>query len=113
MKEESERDFHPTDFDYLMMEPHLQMMKAALPYMPPSQQRAISMMIKLQELNRTRSLFQQGELSAMGVGSAGTPKASPLEMLQAMKPYAGPRERELIEMFENMQIMVQAMQTQS
>ena len=111
MNEETGKDIRLTDFDYLVAEPQLQMMKAAIPYMQPPQQRMISMLIKIQELNRTRSLFAGGEMSAMGLSPAGDKKVSPVEILQAMKPYAGPKERDMIEMFENLQIMMQAMQT--
>ena len=89
------------------------MVKAAIPYMQQPMQRFLSMMIKMQELSRTMSLFSGGEVSAMGLGSSGDRKASPVEMLQAIKPYASPREQELIEMIENLQIMLQAMQTQA
>lgn len=112
MNEEPKNGYQPTDFDYLLADPQLQMIKAALPYMQLSQQRVLSMMIKVRELNRTRELFQDGELSAMGLGSANTKKASnPMEIIQAMKQYAGPREREMIEMLENVQLMMQAIQT--
>ena len=110
MSEETGKDIRLTDFDYLVAEPQLQMIKAAIPYMQPSQQRIISMLVKIQELNRTRSLFAEGEVSAMGLSPSGNQKSSPVEILQAMKPFAGPREREMIEMFENLQIMMQAMQ---
>lgn len=110
MSEQSEKNIRLTDFDYLLADPHLQMMKAAIPYMPPRQQRMLSMMIKMQELNRTRSFFNQEEVSAMGLGG-GIQKTSAIEMLQAMKPYAGPKEQELIEMLENIQLMMQAIQS--
>lgn len=111
MNEETGKDIRLTDFDYLVADPQLQMMKAAIPYMQPPQQRMISMFVKIQELNRTRTLFQGEELSAMGLSNASSQRVSPVEMLQAMKPYAGPREREIIEMMENLQIMMQAIQT--
>lgn len=110
MNQESEHNIRLTDFDYMLAEPHLQMMKAAIPYMQPSQQRMISMMIKFQELQRTRALFRQGEVSAMGLSFSGTQNASPAEMLQAIKPYATPRERDMIETLENLQLMLQTMQ---
>ncbi|NBH70715.1 hypothetical protein D3Z51_01415 [Clostridiaceae bacterium] len=111
MNNDAGTDIRLTDFDYLMADPHLQMVKAAIPYMQQPIQRFLSMVIKMQELNRTMSLFSGGEVTAMGLGSAGERKASPVEMLQAMKPYANPRERELIETIENLQIMMQTMQT--
>ncbi len=98
-----------TEFDYLLADPHLQMMKAAIPYMQHPQQRMFSMIIKIQELQRTVNLFQD-DVSAMGISGEPQRKASALEMLQAMKPYAPPQEQEMIEMLENLQIMLQAMQ---
>lgn len=110
MNEEQQNGYQPTDFDYLMADPQLQMIKAVLPYMQLSQQRIFSMMIKIRELNRTRELFRDGEMSAMGLGNSGAKKASPMELLQVMKQYAGPKEREMIDMVENVQLMMQAMQ---
>ena len=111
MNDDAGTDVRLTDFDYLLADPHLQMVKAAIPYMQQPMQRFLSMMIKIQELSRAMNLFSGGEVAAMSVASAGERKSSPVEMLQAMKPYANPRERELIEMIENLQIMLQAMQT--
>lgn len=111
MNDDSEKTVRLTDFDYLLADPQLQMMKAAIPYMQLPQQRLISMMVKMRELNRTMELFQDGGVSAMGLGSSATAKATPMEMLQAIKPYAGPRERDMIDMLENVQLMMQAMQT--
>ena len=74
MKEKNENQFKLTDFDYLTADPKLQMLKAAIPYLPVSQQRAVSLLVKIQ-------------------------------LLQIIKPYAGPKEREMIEMLENFQIM--------
>lgn len=34
-----------------------------------------------------------------------------MEIIQTIKQYAGPREREMIDMLENIQLMMQAMQT--
>lgn len=111
MNEQSETGFKPTDFDYLLADPQLQMIKASLPYLQLPQQRVVSMMIKMRELNRTMDLFRDGELSAMGLGTTNTKKSSPLEILQAIKPYAGSKERDMIDMLENVQLMMQAMQT--
>ena len=105
MKEKNENQFKLTDFDYRTADPKLQMLKAAIPYLPVSQQRAVSLLVKIQELQRAQSLFDGEEISAMGL-SPSTPKpATPIQLLQIIKPYAGPREREMIEMLENFQIM--------
>lgn len=99
-----------TDFDYLMADPQMQMIKAAIPYLQIPQQRILSMMIKMREFNRTRELFEGGEMSAMGINPNAPRHVSSLEILQAMKPYAGPRERDMIDMMENIQLMMQSMQ---
>lgn len=111
MNDDAGTDVRLTEFDYLLADPHLQMVKAAIPYMQQPMQRFLSMMIKMQELNRTMNLFSGSEMSAMGINPANEHRASPMEMFQAIKPYANPRERELIEMIENLQIMLQAMQS--
>ena len=98
MNEKNENQFRLTDFDYLTADPKLQML-------PVSQQRVFSLLVKVQELQRAQSLFDGEEVSAMGL-SPSTPKpASPMQLLQIIKPYAGPKEREMIEMLENFQII--------
>ena len=54
-----------TDLDYLVGDHRLQMLKAALPFLSISQQRALSIAIKLQELRRTYSLFSSQETATM------------------------------------------------
>ena len=57
MNEKNENQFRLTDFDYLTADPKLQMLKAAIPYLPVSQQRVFSLLVKVQELQRAQSLF--------------------------------------------------------
>ena len=49
----SEKELKLTDLDYAIGDHHLQMLKAALPYMEIPQQRAMSMFVKWNELMRT------------------------------------------------------------
>lgn len=67
MNEKNENQFRLTDFDYLTADPKLQMLKAAIPYLPVSQQRVFSLLVKIQELQRAQSLFDGEEVSAMGL----------------------------------------------
>ena len=67
MNEKNENQFRLTDFDYLTADPKLQMLKAAIPYLPVSQQRVFSLLVKVQELQRAQSLFDGEEVSAMGL----------------------------------------------
>jgi TATA-box binding protein (TBP) (component of TFIID and TFIIIB) len=110
---ENEKDLRLTDFDYRFADPKLQMVKAAIPYLSVPQQRVFALMVRLQETRRTMELLSSGEMAAMGISSDSSKSHSFLEILQAIKPYAGPREREVIENFENMHLMIQAMQTSS
>lgn len=91
-----------TDLDFLTGNHHLQMMKAALPYMNLSQQKMFSVFIKAQEMRRTMNLFQQGELSAMGLSTQAKQTATPADMLEAIKPYANTYEQELISLMSSL-----------
>lgn len=59
-----EDSYQATEFDQQTTSHHLQMLKAAVPYMPVSQQKTISFLIKFQELQNAMHIFQSddGEL---------------------------------------------------
>ncbi|MDK2967018.1 MULTISPECIES: hypothetical protein [Lacrimispora] len=99
----NENNVHANELDSRIGDNHLDMMKAALPFMNVSQQRFISTFVKFNELQRTINLFEDGEVAAMGICSAGENKrsGSPLEMLNTIKPYANPSEQDLIDLFIN------------
>ena len=59
MNDDAEKDIHLTEFDYLTADPKLQMIKAALPYMPVPQQKIICLLVKMQELNHARAIFSE------------------------------------------------------
>lgn len=91
-----------TELDYMTAVPHLQMIKAALPYVNVSEQRFISMFVKASELRHTMRLFDDAEEGAVGICSleADAP-SSPLDMLSAMKPYGTEPEQEFIDLIIN------------
>ena len=93
-----------TDLDYLIGDHRLQMLKAALPFLSIPQQRALSLAVKFQELRRTYRLFSDEETASLGVCSLDAPpkNGSPKEMLKAIRPYGNPREREVIDMAQNL-----------
>ena len=92
-----------TDFDYLTGDHHLQMLKAALPYVNTSGQRFLSILVKFQELRRTVALFNRGEAAELGIMSLGENQPhSPADMLNAIKPYASPQEQDFIDMTCNL-----------
>ena len=93
-----------SDLDYLIGDHRLQMMKAALPFLSLPQQRALSLAVKFQELRRTYRLFSDEETASLGVCSLDAPPktVSPREMLKAIRPYGNPREREFIDIAQNL-----------
>ena len=99
----NEQNVHANELDSRIGDNHLDMMKAALPYMNVPQQRMISTFVKFNELQRTINLFEDGDVAAMGICSAGEKERSnsPLEMLNTIKPYADPSEQDLIDLFIN------------
>lgn len=99
MKNES--DLKMTDLDYLTAAPHLQMIKAALPYIHVPEQRFFSLMVKISELERTVRLFQEREDGMVGICSLEEDASTPLDMLNAMKPYGTPQEQEFIDLISN------------
>ena len=91
-----------TELDYLIGDHHLQMIKAALPYVHVSQQKFLSLLVKGNELMRTMELFQEGPEGEMGICSVEQDKISPIEMLNAMKPYGTKQEQDLFDVLINL-----------
>ncbi len=91
-----------TDFDCIVGDHHLQMLKAALPYLQVSQQRFLSFSIKFQELQHTMSLLQNEDNASLGICSL--PEEAPhstLDMLEAIKPYGSTDEQGFIDLVCN------------
>lgn len=97
----NERDLKLTDLDYATANHHLQMLKAALPYMEIPQQRTLSMFIKWNELMRTMEFFNQNDEGMMSVCSLDEDHITPADMLAAVKPYANQKEQEMIDLISN------------
>lgn len=94
-------DLKLTDLDYLIGDHHLQMIKAALPYVQISQQKYLSLFVKSNELMRTMELFREGPEGEMGICSVEQDKSSPIEMLNAMKPYGTKQEQDMMDVIIN------------
>lgn len=94
----SEKELKLTDLDYAIGDHHMQMLKAALPYMEIAQQRSISLFIKWNELMRTMEFFDENGDGMMSICSLDENHVSPVDMLAAIKPYANQREQEIIDM---------------
>lgn len=95
------QDLKFTDLDYLIADHHLQMIKAALPYVTVSQQKFFSLLVKSSELMRTAQLFQDDGQGEMGICSIEQEHQSPIEMMNAMKPYGTPQEQDMMDVIIN------------
>ena len=98
----NEQTLKMTELDYLTAAPHLQMIKAALPYINIQEQRIFSLLVKIGELERTVQLFGKKEEGEQGICSLEEDApASPLDMLNAMKPYGTEAEQDFIDLIIN------------
>ena len=93
-------DYKLTDLDYLIGDHHLQMIKAALPFLEVPEQKAVSVFVKAQELKNTLELFETEEIASMGICSLEEPQSrgSVKELLKAIRPYGTPQEQDLIDL---------------
>lgn len=97
-----EQTLKMTDLDYMTASPHLQMIKAALPYINVKEQRIFSMLVKVSELERTMKLFTDKEEGSVGICSLEKDEpSSPLDMLNAMKPFGSQDEQDFIDLIAN------------
>ena len=64
----SEKDLKLTDLDYATGDHHLQMMKAALPYLDIRRQRSLSMFIRAREMMHTMEFFRENDDGRMFPG---------------------------------------------
>lgn len=103
MEQKSHRPMTP--FDNLVTPPFLYTLKLLLPYTPPSMQRFLAFYIKFLELRRTMESFH------------GFPSRTlSMNMLDELKPYMDPSEKEMMEQMSsmmNMMEMIQSMQAMS
>ena len=94
----NERDLKLTDLDYAIADHHVQMLKAAIPYMDLPQQQTISIFVKLRELLQTKQFFDENDLGMLSVCSLDKDHTSTPDMLEAVRPYANQKEQELIDL---------------
>lgn len=98
----NEKELKLTDLDYAIGDHHLQMLKAALPYMKISEQRSLSLFIKWNELVRTMNFFSENDDGMMSICSLDEEHTSAADMLAAVKPYANPKEQDIIDVLSRL-----------
>ena len=97
----NERDLKLTDLDYAIADHHIQMLKAAIPYLDLPQQQTISIWVKLRELIQTKQFFNDNDLGMLSVCSLDKDHTTPPDMLEAVRPYANQKEQEMIDMLSS------------
>lgn len=97
-----------TTLDQMICDDQLQALKAAVPYMPSRSQAFLSVFLKVLEVQKTISLFQQ-TAGMMHIASEAEPKTDPLEMLHDIRSYTtgalGQQIDGMINMFQTIQLM--------
>lgn len=93
-----------TTFDSVIQTQQLQIIKAAIPYIQTSEQKLISIYVKMLELNQTIRLFDKKEdvLKMCSVDTENTsPSERPIHMLNDIRGFCSEREKETIDMLLN------------
>lgn len=91
-----------TPFDELVTPPFIYTLKLLLPYVPPAMQRTCGIFLKFFELKITMEHF-------LGFDNTRSPGSSG-DILNELKPYMDPKEKEMMEQIEGMMNMMEMMQ---
>lgn len=98
-----------TPLDQMVSDDQSQMLKAALPYLPQSGQRFVSLYTKIQELSNTLRLFAS---TGQDISICEQPpqSTSPLEMIQDIRRFCYGNSRNQLDRMCNMMSMIQIIQ---
>ena len=101
---EHENEHTQPVLDTLIQNRPIQMLKAIVPYLYEPQQRMVSMMIRMIELQRTMQLFDAApEMQAqeLRICSNESPTERTHQILNVLREYCTPQERDQIDMILN------------
>lgn len=86
-------------FDNAVSDKNVQIMKIALPYIPPQKQKFISLFIIMQEMKNTFSFFQSGGKNApeIGICSVDSENCTVQNMINDIKKILSEKEREKVD----------------
>lgn len=101
---EHENEHTPPVLDTLIQNRPIQMLKAIVPYLYEPQQRMVSMMVRMIELQRTMQLFDAApEMQAqeLRICSNESPTERTHQILNVLREYCTPQERDQIDMLLN------------
>lgn len=98
-----------TTLDQMVGSDSDQMLKAAIPYLPPQGQQILSVYTKARELANTLSLFSPAN-RGMQMCAASAPSAEPLDMIEDIRRFCYGNSRRKLDQMVNMMAMVQMLQ---
>lgn len=102
---EHENEHTPPVLDTLIQNRPIQMLKTIVPYLYEPQQRMVSMMVRMIELQRTMQLFDAApEMQAqeLRICSNESPTERTHQILNVLREYCTPQERDQIDMILNL-----------
>ncbi len=99
MEQETQKNI--AALDALVQDRHLQMMKAAIPYLNDSSKMSIAFFIKFIELERTVSLFDGPTPTIQMCSVPESEEPRPLQLLSALREFCTEREQETIDTLLN------------
>lgn len=82
--------------DTMIQDRHLELIKAAIPYLDSPRQRSMAMLVKCMELQRTAALFQNPE-NNLRMCSGENEGEAPVQMLTAIREYCNDKEKEIVD----------------
>ena len=93
-----------TEFDSVICDSRIQMMKSAIPFVGPREQRFLSIYVKYIELSKTINLAKNLRPDSLGICSitGKKPSGDNTDFIQTIKKYCTASERETIDMITNM-----------
>lgn len=89
-----------TEFDSLICDHRMQLLKAAIPYISRPRQRTLSFIIKFAELNSAIKLFS-GKEDSLSICSAPAGEDTLPDMVHTLKQYCTPQEADLLDLIQN------------
>lgn len=95
-----DREYTQTPFDTHLQDHTLQLLKTAIPYIPYPRQRMLATAIKMMELSRANSLFEQKEPS-LQMCEGMQPSGRMLQLLDALRPLCTPSDQANIDLISN------------
>ncbi|MBE5948242.1 MAG: hypothetical protein E7261_04340 [Lachnospiraceae bacterium] len=93
-----------TEFDSLIYDSRTQMIKSAIPFVGPREQRILSIYVKFIELSKTINLVKSTKNDALGICSLARQNNSHEsgDFIQTIRKFCNDSERETIDMITNL-----------